>query len=1049
MYMSSAVLFAFLTLAECVMVLHTYTHALGFKIFSLFYDRHWWSYIIGHVIFLRSLCFFSSDFILGKKRKNQIYKSSFIMCDKAACDRQSNGSRLCEMLLKFFSHDKIKDKASSINNLTQIIGALKSCDEGQAYFKAAQTHIEQTMPVSLEGAEAYFLSSQSVSLNELNVLQLLISLAFRTGENACLEEIANSCDDYPVDSDFMNNLGVMLTQRMKYNLSEKCFLGALHYFQHEENHLGIAVVTFNLAAFHKICGDLKKAQSYCNDAVELCLNIGRTPLTDVHLFWKVVFRLSLFCGKLSNFKSYHNILRVAVKFDIDCISDAFAVKYMKQLMTLQLKEHEGEQIKRDALEELALQLIAADAFSKTQPLNPDFIETVMMLAEMYCTIKCSKEAKQLIDKLESTFLHVYGGNCALFGFLQYKIGHFKFRYGQASEAQSSLIKAEHIFIHYFGREHHMVGSCKSLQGACALQKGNYKAACYFLNEARIIFEKINHHHPKISKVLLKLADLESEAGNFENAKLTIEEALEMFILSCGKVSLQTALAYLQGASILQRKRKFMRSALDKVKKAMDIFICHGLHHDHPDVAFCHCLQGQLLHSLGQVKEAEEEFLFVHHQLSSQDDLSMKTKVITPEVFRMFFLVDTDGLALKGSLFSHFLSLVSLAHMKTGDEKKGHMREIFSCLEELDSKFLTVSDYLGKHVHCVMQRMLEVDTQVYCILIPDSATPPEEDESFSSPYSDKEKKPLGDYGNVYLMSSYSGNGKRPQFLLFWKTSDVLETGDLCCVTSSFRESVKLLCLQPKFRKTFHEKQEFFMKLPIQEQSPAVPSLSSRIDSLPLLVDLELSKLHNQCDSIDSSPTASTLWPLAHVSYFSFRFSSSGKALLVFFKWISSLSSKLELSEVLSISTPKVPSTLQRNCAVHFTFLDPICTSLSLAVEEESVYVKCRAVKESGSTCICSSVKSALESIMESLESDFQESVFEQTLCLPCVEGGGENCKEPTKCFCHCKDFQEESSCSVDKKLDLKAQTNWEPDSDVLKIGMSVDLSQTEVIKIFTL
>ena len=996
--------------------------------------------------FLRSLCFFSSDFILGKKRKNQIYKSSFIMCDKAACDRQSNGSRLSEMLPKFFPHDKIKDKASSINNLTQIIGALKSCDEGQACFEAAQIHVEQTMSVSLEGAEAYFifLSSQSVSLNELNVLWLFS------------EEIANSCDDYPVDGDLMNNLGVMLTQRMEYNLSEKCFLGALHYFQHEENHLGIAVVTVNLAAFHKICGDLQKAQSYCNDAVELCLNIARTPLTDVHLFWKVVFRLSLFCEKLSNFKSYHNILRVAVKFDIDCISDAFAVKYMKQLMTLQMKEHEGGQIKQDELEELALLLFAADAFPKTLPLNPDFIETVMMLAEMNCTIKCSKEARQLIDKLESTFLHVYGGNCPLFGVLQYKIGHFKFKYGEASEAQSSLIKAEQIFINYFGREHHMVGSCKSLQGACALQKGNQKEACHYLEEAchylkeaRIIFENINHHHPEIGKILLKFADLESEAGNFENAKLTIEEALGMFILSCGKTSLQTALAYLQGASILQRKGKFMQSALDKVKKTTDIFILHGLHHDDPDVAFCRCLQGQLLHSLGQVKEAEEEFLFVHHQLSSRDDFSMKTNVIAPELYLMFYLVDADGLALRGSHCSHFLSLVSLAHMKTGDEKKGHMREIFSCLEELDSKFLTVSDYLGKHVHCVMQRILEVDTQVYCIFIPDSATPPEEDESFSSPYSGKEKKPLGDYGNVYLMSSYSGNGKRPQFLLFWKTSDVLETGDLCCVTSSFRESVKLLCLQPKFRKTFHEKQEFFMKLPIQEQSPAVPSLSSRFDSLPLLVDLELSKLHNPCDSIDSSPTASTLWPLAHVSYFYFRFSSSGKALLVFFKWISSLSSKLELSEVLSISTPKVPSTLQRNCAVHFTFLDPTCASLSLAVEEVSVYVKCRAVKESGSTCICSSVKCALESIMESLESDFRGSGFEQTQCLPCVEDGGENAKESTKCYCHCKDFQDKSSCNSDQKLDLHAQTNWEPDSDVLKIGMSVDLSQTEVIKIFTL
>ena len=999
------------------------------------------------VFFSLSLCFFSSDFILGKKkRKNQIYKSSFLMCDKTACDRQSNCSHLYEMLPKFFSHDKIKDKASSINNLTQIIGALKSCDEGQAYFKAAQVHIEQTMPVSLEGAEAYFifLSSRSVSLNELSVLQLLISLAFRTGENACLEEIANSCDDYPVEGDLINNVGVMLTQRMKYNLSEKCFLGALRYFQREEDHLGVAVVTVNLAAFHKICGDLKKAQSYCNDAVELCLNIRRTPLTDVHLLWKVVFRLSLFCKKPANFKSYHNILRVAVKFDIDCISDAIAVKYMKQLMTLQMKELEGGHIKGDELEELALLLFAADAFPKTQPLNPDFIQTVMMLAEMYCTIKCSEAARQLIDKLESTFLHVYGGNCPLFGFLQYKIGHFKFKYGEVSEAQSSLIKAEQIFVYYFGREHHMVGLCKSLQGACAMQKGNQKETCHYLKEAHSSFEKINPHHPKVGKILLKFADLESEAGNFENAKLAIEEALEMFILSCGKVSLQTALAYLQGASILQRKEKFMLSALDKVKKTTDIFILHGLGHDHPDVAFCRCLQGQLLHSLGQVKEAEEEFLFVHHQLSSQDDLSMKTKVIAPELYQMIFLVDTDSLALRGSLCSHILSLVSLAHMKTGDEKKGHMRELFSCLEELDSKFLTVSDYLGKHVHCALQRIWEADIQVYWILIPDSAKPLEEDESFSSPYSGKERRSSRDYEDVYLMSSCT-NEKRPYFLLFWKTSDVLETGDLGCVTSSFRESVKLLCLQPKFRKTFHEKQEFFMKLPIQEQSPAVPSLSSRIDSLPLLVELELSKLHNQHDSIVRSLTASTLWPLAHVSYISYRFSSSDKALLLFYKLISSLGRTLELSEVLSISTPKVPSTLQRNCAVHFTFLNPICASLSLAVEEDSVYVKCRAVGESGSSCICSSVRSALKNIMESLESDFRGSVFEQTLCLPCVENGGENGKKSSKCYCHCKDFQDESSCNSNQMLDLHAQNNWEPDSDVLKIGPSVALSQTEVIK----
>ena len=141
------------------------------------------------------------------------------------------------------------------------------------------------------------------------------------------------------------------------------------------------LLPLNLAAFHKICGDYQKAQSYCNAAVGFCWDFARTPATDVHL--KVVFRLVTLSQKLTDYKSYHDILRVAVKFDIDQIRDAFAVKYMKQLMTLQLKEHEGEQIKHDDLDELALQLFDADTFIQAQPLTVDFIATVMTLAEMY------------------------------------------------------------------------------------------------------------------------------------------------------------------------------------------------------------------------------------------------------------------------------------------------------------------------------------------------------------------------------------------------------------------------------------------------------------------------------------------------------------------------------------------------------------------------------------------------------------------------------------------------------------------------------------------
>ncbi|XP_022810586.1 uncharacterized protein LOC111347622, partial [Stylophora pistillata] len=960
------------------------------------------------------------------------------MSDKAVCDR------LLENLQFYFLHEKITDGSNSIEKLSRIIGAIDRCDEGQVYYKAAQRYVEQTVIGLLEGSGTHFifLPPHSDSCDESNVVSLLSLLAFQKGNTACLEKIASHLLDSPSDGYLMMNVGVLLNLRMKYKHSEQCFSSALNYFQQKQHHLGTVVATVNLAACYKVCGDYQKAQFYCNVAVELCQDTARTSLTDIQLMFKVVFRLARLSRELTDYKSYYYSLRVAVKFDIDGINGAFALKYVKQLMTLQLKEHEGEKIKHDELEEFALQLFAADVFMKAQPLTADFITTVMTLAEMYCTIKCLKEARQLIDKLEATFLRVYGGNGPLFGFLQYQIGHFKVKYCEASEAQSTLQKAEEIFIRYFSRGYHMVGSCQSLLGTCALHKGNLKEVHHHLKEARILFEKLNHHHHEVGEILLKLADLESKAGNFENAKLIIEEALEIFISACGKVSLQTALTYLQGASILQRKGKFVHSALDKVKKANDIFVHQGLHHDHPDVAFCHYLRGQLLHSLGQVKEAEEEFLFVHHQLSSRDDLSMKTEVIAPELYRMFYLVDADGLALRGSLCSHFLSLVSLAGMKTGDEKRGHMKEIFNCLEELDSTFLTVLDYLGKYVHCTLQRILEANVQVYFTLILDSATPLGEDEFFSSKYSGKEKKQPGDYDNVYLLSSCSNNGKGPHFLLFWKTSDVLETGEISCVTSSFRESVKLLCLQPKFRKTFLEGQELFMKLLTQEQSPSVPSLSSRIDSLPLLVELELSKSHNQCDSIDSFPTASTVWPLAHVSYFFYRFSSSDRALLVFYKWISSLGRKLELSEVLSISTLKVPSPSQRNCAVHFTFFDPICASLSLAVEEGSVHVKCRTVKESGSTCICSSVRSALESTVEVLESDVAGSVFEQSLWLPCVEDGGEFDKERTKCYGRCKDSQNESSSFSDQKLDLHPQTNWEPDSYILKKEPSADLSQYE-------
>lgn len=159
---------------------------------------------------------------------------------------------------------------------------------------------------------------KSDSCDELNVVYLASLLAFQSGDIACLEKITNCHQDSPSDSYLMIIVGAMLNLRMKYELSENCFLSALRYFPREQNHLGIVLVTVNLAAFHKVCGGYRKAQSYCNAAVELYQDTARTSPMDNHLMLKVIFRLARLSRELmiTDYKSYFDSLRVAVKFDI-------------------------------------------------------------------------------------------------------------------------------------------------------------------------------------------------------------------------------------------------------------------------------------------------------------------------------------------------------------------------------------------------------------------------------------------------------------------------------------------------------------------------------------------------------------------------------------------------------------------------------------------------------------------------------------------------------------------------------------------------------------
>ncbi|KAL9970985.1 hypothetical protein ACROYT_G023457 [Oculina patagonica] len=282
----------------------------------------------------------------------------------------------------------------------------------------------------------------------------------------------------------------------------------------------------------------------------------------------------------------------------------------------------------------------AENLPKAELINADFITIVITVAKMYRDIDHLEEACKLLEKLEATFLLVHGRKHSLYGSLLYQIGSFKLGAGNAAEAFKTLQQAEAIFVHNFGKGHHMVAWCKSLLGTCALVKGQAREASTHLTEALVLFKKMNHHHPEVAEILLKLALLSSEEGNFQSAKKTVQEAVDIFISACGEVSPKTGSAYFQAAAILQKARE-SRAAVDEVRKAIDIFLQLGLRCDHPDVKTCRSLLGVLLASLGEVEEAEEQFSEVQQQVPLQDEPCLTAKIIAPENTNMFFQAKTD------------------------------------------------------------------------------------------------------------------------------------------------------------------------------------------------------------------------------------------------------------------------------------------------------------------------------------------------------------------------------------------------------------------------
>ena len=569
----------------------------------------------------------------------------------------------------------------------------------------------------------------------------------------------------------------------------------------------------------------------------------------------------------------------------------------------------------------------------------------------------------------------------------------------------------------------MVASCKSLLGTCALLKGHSRYASIVLTEALTIFKKINPRHSDVAEILLKFAFCFSEEGNFQSAKKTMQEALDIFNSACGEDSPKTASAYIEAAALSQKVRESTALAADKVKKAIDILLKLGLRCDHPDVMICHSLLGVLQLNMGS-DEAEEQFTEVLEHVSLLEESFMTSKIISPESTNKFFQVNTSGGAERFSCFgAAVVSLVNLVSMKAGKERRAHLDTLLCFLQGHETEMPLFAVFADQNY--IFHKVCLSDRCVYCVLTDQGVN-----SDFTSLKSDNLKDP-----NVFLLSSSTSHGKKP-CLLFWKTPQVLEMGELSRVCSAFRESVNILFLQPKFRKGYKDGRDFYMELALPTEPCAVTSLYSEIDYFPLVVEQELSipQTDGNIDTALHSSWISAVKPSTHVSYFSYRLSSQRQAEFVFDNLISSLGQSLALTKVEGVEISNASAVQNGEC---FFLLEPSNSSLSLVVEEESVLVKCRTVKECESSCICSSVKNALESTLDSLCSVVRVT-FEQSLQLLC-DDHDVGCNRM-------KEYAEKLSCSghssetFDLHGDVRSQ---EPECDLLEGEPPANLLQNEV------
>ena len=881
-------------------------------------------------------------------------------------------------------------------------GDLAVSQEDRNTFKSLISHVEETTLKPWSDNQADFLvltRFEDDNLNPVNYMSVLSSFGFAQGDKTSSEMVKSyikkHCDQcYPNAPLLMNNLGVMFSENALYEESQDCFNMAKLYCQHQDN-IKDAVITLNQAVLKKTLGKYKEVANLATTAASLCHDISMRTTNDAQLPVKLLGRVTNMLQEFGNHQMLKKILRTAVHFDIPGADKAATTVLSRQLMKIQLegmdKKIEAKEVK-DFISRL-LALLAKPDPSKIS-MDAELLRIVINAAKLCRSIGQCNEACELLKKLQSIFLLVHGENSFLYGLLLYQMGSFLHGSGRLNDAEAALKQAEGILIFYCGESHHSVAFCRSILGSCILLKGNVKDALEYLNKALTIFKKLNPIHPEVGEILLKFAFCYTEEGNFQQAQETLQEAETIFKLSCGEVSLKTANAYFQVGMILQRFKQFRLSAVEKIQKGIDVMINLGMSLNHSDVMFWSSFLGVLKHSLGMVKEAEKCFIDVQNSVPICDYVGSKETVsLTSENWFLHYRDTADDRRSRSSFVkAQVISLVNLVHMKGCDRRIQYLDKLVSCVTEEEIDEINVRDFAGQDVFLFTHKIASFNRPAVLIIhvfdsLPDRLGADNDN---------------GTDSKMFLSSS----AEKSPFTLFLRIHGRgLDMKEINSMTSSFRESVKMLFLQPKFRKGFKEGKDLYLELP---GSADISSFSSHLDCLPLLVELELTKSQEQCDDFDyltswQSSVDFGVQSVPHVSYFSFKCVNQCETEFVFDYLSQNLGKNLALKgfqedvQVISDVSPEenVAKVIVQESQNLF---------LIVVVRNLSVIVKCCSVKESGANCLCSSVRNALTVTIESLL-EIVSINFETPMLLDC-EGIGSvlgheeylngNCSQSVNC-----------------------------------------------------